>query len=160
MAIGLALKGVASLFPKNTIVNKLANNPTGIKASDIKNAINDVKGSVSGTRGILGGSTPAINLLAKAGVKTTSEPNAEQGGLATLTPSTFAYTSALASQASVSKSLSAGAMGQSSPTTPMYADQFNATNDKGIIGDTTLTIPPVVMIGALVAGYFLLTNKR
>jgi len=162
MAVGLALKGVASLFPKNTIVNKLANAPTSIKANDIRNAIADVKGSVSGSRGLLGGNTPSVNLLGKAGVKTTPAPSVTQGGLNTLQPSTLAVNSALASQKSVAQSLSAGAMGASAPTTPNYASDFgsvDASNPDGIKATGSIEINPYVLAGGALAIY-LITKKR
>lgn len=161
--VGLALKGVASLLPKNTIVNKLANNPTSIKAQDIKNALKDVKGSVTGTRGIVGGSSPSVNLLAKVGIKSTPTPNAEQGGLATLSPSPLITASALASQKSVTQSLTAGAMGVSAPTTPNYAEQFvDESNPNGIkvATSSSVTIPPLAIVGGLAVIYFVATNKK
>lgn len=159
--IGVGLKGVASLFPKNTIVNKLANSPTSIRATDVKKAIADVKGSVSGTRGIIGDKSPSINLLGSLGVKSTPKPTLEQGGVSTLQPSTNAVASALASQKSVTQSLTAGAMGVSAPTSPNYATDFEtakASDNAGIKASGTLEINPWLIGG--VVGVIILANRK
>lgn len=169
MAVGLALKGVASLFPSNTIVNKLANAPTSIKARDVTKAIADVKGSVTGKRGFLGESTPGLTLFGKAGVKTTPAPTPEKGGLNTLQPSTLAMNSALASQRSVTQSLTAGSLGVSAPTSPNYASDFGAVDTKnpdgikysnpdGFKASGSVEINPW-LIGAIAVGIYLI-NKR
>jgi hypothetical protein len=144
------LKGVGSLFPPNTIANKLASG-TKIDSTAIKNAVKDVSGSVTGQRGILGGNTPSINLaslipgggavssalatLSKTGsVSSYSQPTTTLGGINTLAPSTISNASALAQQSSVSKSLYAGATGSIPNSTPEYATDFTEAvqDDKGI----------------------------
>jgi len=112
--IGTALKGVASLLPKNTLVNKIANDPTSIKAKDIRNAIGDVKGSLTGQRGIVGGKSPSINILG-------TKQDKNLGGVSTLAPSLTSLSSALAQQKSVSQSLIAGSTGVAPSGSPIYA---------------------------------------
>jgi hypothetical protein len=112
--IGTALKGVASLLPKNTLVNKIANDPTSIKAKDIRNAISDVKGSLRGQRGIVGNNTPRINILG-------TKQDKNLGGISTLAPSLNSLSSAIAQQKSVSQSLIAGSTGVAPSSSPIYA---------------------------------------
>ena len=142
--MGKILKGIGSLFPPNTIANKLASG-TKIDSTAIKNAIKDVSGSLQGTRGILGDGTPSFNVIgalpgggavksALGALSKTASATTKLGGIATLAPSTIANSSALASQESVSQSLYAGATGSIPSSTPVYAGEFSqqVENNKGI----------------------------
>ena len=176
--MGAFLKGVGSLFPPNTIANKLATG-TKIDKSAIKNALSDVSGSLQGTRGILGGSTPAINVLGsipggnavKTALGALSRPpvaTTTLGGIATLAPSNIANSSALASQASVSQSLYAGATGSIPDNTPVYAGQFSQAvdNNKGIKeqklnadGSPKKPISVGMILGGIAVAYFFFFKK-
>jgi len=172
------LKGIGSLFPPNTIANKLATG-TKIDSTAIKNAVKDVSGSLQGTRGILGGNTPAINVIgalpggsavksALGALTKTASPTTKLGGIATLAPSNIANSSALASQASVGQSLYAGATGSIPSSTPVYAGEFSQQVDanKGITevkldanGNPKKPINWVVIIAVGLGAYFLILKK-
>jgi len=172
------LKGVGSLFPPNTIANKLATG-TKVDGQAIKNALQDVSGSLQGTRGILGGTTPAINVLslvpgggavkgALGALSKTASPTTKLGGIATLAPSTTANASALASQESISQSLYAGSTGSVPSSTPVYAGEYSqAVNDnKGIAkvdldenGNQKKPINWFLIGGIALVAYFLIIKK-
>lgn len=169
--MGALLKGVGSLFPPNTIANKLA---TGnkISAKDVKNAISDVSGSLQGTRGILGGNTPAINVVSLLpaggvasnvlkGLSSVDKANKTIGGIATLTPSATASASAQASQISVGNSLYAGATGQIPNSPPVYASNVEGIKGANLDanGNPKKPINPIFILGGIAVAYFLFLKK-
>lgn len=178
------LKGIGSLLPPNTIASKLATG-TKISPNAIKTAISDVVGSATGTRGILGGSTPSVNLvslipgggavssslaqankiLSKANVSTVAKPTTNLGGISTLTPSNESMASAIAQQNAVAQSLTAGSQGLApSNNTPVYQADISIPDKTNGIKKVPLdengnpkkpSYMPFI-IGGLILAYFLI----
>ena len=169
--MGKLLKGIGSLCPPNTIANKLASG-TNIDKQAIKNAISDVSGSLQGTRGILGGNTPSINVVGMLpggkvatgvlkGLNAVNSANKSIGGINTLQPSAVASASATASQMSVSNSLYAGSTGQIPNSPPVYASNVEGIKEVELDenGNPKKPINPLLILGGIAVAYFLFMKK-
>jgi len=165
------LKGVGSLFPPNTIANKLATG-TKISTQAVKNAISDVSGSLQGTRGILGGNTPSVNVLGLLpggkvattvlkGISTVNKATTSIGGINTLQPSALQSASANASAQSVGNSLYAGSTGAVPSSAPVYASNVEGIQKVELDenGNPKKPINPLFIVGGIAVAYFLFLKK-
>jgi len=148
MAFLAIAKGVGSLFPKNTIVNKIS---TGGKISgqDIKNAVSDVKRSASAIK-----NKDWTNVIT---LPTQSKTQTGGGqGIASLSPNKDQTASALIQQEKINNALASTSVGRAQPTLNLTnAASYSMDNQSSLSDPVKGEFPAWVLLAGLGA-YFLL----